>query len=135
MVGWEELPMSPLKRINHPRFLIVALFIFLMGHGSVRAQGFAAPLVPCALVGVPAALSCLRSPDPLKNGFASINAMGDVTVVVIGAATNANYMAKFVSNEGSSSTTLGSLMTSPRATASWARWRPSSLGSSAPETS
>jgi hypothetical protein len=29
-------------------------------------------------------------------------AMGDVTVVVIGAATNANYMAKFVSNDGGS---------------------------------
>ena len=37
--------------------------------------------------------------------------MGDVTIVVNGAATNTDYTVKFAANDGSSSTTLGDLMT------------------------
>jgi len=106
--------MSLFKRIKSLTILIVAPFILLADHGSARAQGFAAPLVPCNSVAVPAALSCPGTSDPLKNGFASINAMGDVTVVVTGAATNTSYTATFVANDSSSSTTLGSLMTGPK---------------------
>lgn len=106
--------MSSLKGIKPLSILIAAALILMAGHGLVRAQGFAAPLVPCDAVTVPSALSCLVSSDPLKHGFASINAMGDVTVVLNGAATNTDYTAKFVANDGSSSTTLGDLMTGPK---------------------
>jgi hypothetical protein len=49
--------------------------------------------------------------DPLKRGGATINSQGDVTVTVVGAATNATYAVALVSNDGTQTTSIGNLST------------------------
>ena len=81
--------------------------------GLARAQTFDEALEPCQAVTTPAALTtCAASQDPLKGGGAVISDEGDVTVTVIGAATNTMYTITFASNAIPPQTTMiGSLMT------------------------
>jgi hypothetical protein len=92
-------------------FLAVPLALGL-GAGLARAQTFDAPLVQCKAVMTPAALtSCASVQDPLKRGGATISDEGDVTVIVVGAATNTTYAVSLVSNDGTQTTSIGNLMT------------------------
>ncbi|MGA9723676.1 MAG: hypothetical protein WBQ86_14550 [Candidatus Binatus sp.] len=76
------------------------------------AQTFDAPLVQCKAVMTPAALTtCAPVQDPLQRGGATVNNQGDVTVIVVGAATNTMYSVSFVSNDGTQTLSLGTLKT------------------------
>lgn len=100
------------KRRNRQVALFVTPFLLWIAQGSARAQSFSAPLAQCKSVAVPAALAdCPATNDPLKEGIASINNMGDVTVGVSGAATDTTYTVTFVSGDGSSNTMLSDLKT------------------------
>ena len=84
-----------------PAALLAAPVALCLGSGLARAQTFDAPLVQCKAVATPAALTtCATVQDPLKHGGATINDQGDVTVIVIGAATNTTYAVSLVSNDG-----------------------------------
>jgi len=77
-----------------------------------HAQTFDAPLVRCQSVATPAALTtCAAVQDPLKRGGATISDQGEVTVVVVGAATNTTYAVSLVSNDGTQTTSIGNLKT------------------------
>ena len=95
--------------------LIAAPLALAIAHGSASAGTFSAPLVQCTAVTVPNTLSgCAATNDPLKNGVAVINDQGDVSVGVAGAATDTSYTVTFVSGDGSTSSSLGTLATGPK---------------------
>ena len=95
-----------------PAALLAAPVALCLASGLARAETFDAPLVQCKAVATPAALTtCATVQDPLKHGGATINDQGDVTVIVIGAATNTTYAVSFVSNDGTHTTSIGSLKT------------------------
>ena len=95
-----------------PAALIAASMTLCLAAGSARAQTFDAPLLQCKSVTAPAALTtCASVQDPLSRGGATINDQGDVTVIVVGAATNTTYAVSLVSNDGTQSTSIGSLKT------------------------
>jgi hypothetical protein len=95
-----------------PAALLAVPVAVCLGTGLARAQTFDEPLEQCKAVTTPAALTtCASTQDPLQGGGATITNEGDVTVTVIGAATNSSYTVNFVSNDGTQSTTLGTLMT------------------------
>ncbi|HEV2170821.1 MAG TPA: hypothetical protein VGR40_07730 [Candidatus Binatus sp.] len=81
-----------------------------LGSGLALADTFNAPLVQCKAV-APALANCASSEDSLKRGGATINDQGDVTVTVVGAANNATYAVALVSNDGTQTTSIGSLNT------------------------
>jgi hypothetical protein len=88
-----------------PAAVMVMSFALLLASGSARAQSFSGPLLQCASAANPAALTnCASVQDPIRRGIATINDMGDVTIAVAGAATNASYTASFVSGDGTKST-------------------------------
>jgi hypothetical protein len=92
--------------------LIAAPVGLCLASGLARAETFDAPLNQCKAVAVPAPLTnCASVQDPLWRGGATINDQGDVTVIVVGAATNATYAVALVSADGTQSTSIGSLMT------------------------
>ena len=92
-------------------FLAASLALFLAS-GLAHAQTFDAPLLQCKSVTTPAVLTtCASVQDPLTRGGATINDQGDVTVIVVGAATNTTYAVSLVSNDGTQSTSIGSLKT------------------------
>jgi hypothetical protein len=92
--------------------LLAAPVALCLGSGLARAETFDAPLVQCKAVAAPAALTtCAAVQDPLKHGGATINDQGDVTVIVIGAAPNTTYAVSLVSNDGTHTTSIGSLKT------------------------
>jgi hypothetical protein len=85
-----------------------------LASGLARAETFDAPLVQCKSVTAPAMLAtCAAVQDPLKRGGATINDQGDVTVIVVGAATNTTYAVSLVSNDGTQTTSIGNLKTGP----------------------
>ena len=95
-----------------PAALLAAPVALCLGSGLARAATFDAPLVQCKAVATPAALTtCATVQDPLKHGGATINDQGDVTVIVVGAATNTTYAVSLVSNDGTQTTSLGNLKT------------------------
>ena len=95
-----------------PAALLAAPVALCLASGLARAATFDAPLVQCKAVATPAALTtCATVQDPLKHGGATINDQGDVTVIVIGAATNTTYAVSLVSNDGTQTTSLGNLKT------------------------
>lgn len=96
-----------------PLALLAAPVALCLAAGLARAQTFDEALEPCQAVTTPAALTtCAASQDPLKGGGAVISDEGDVTVTVIGAATNTMYTITFASNAIPPQTTMiGSLMT------------------------
>ena len=72
-----------------PVALLAAPVALCLAAGSARAQTFDEALEPCQAVTTPAALTtCAATQDPLKGGGAVISDEGDVTVTVLGAATN-----------------------------------------------
>ena len=92
--------------------LLAAPVALCLVSGLARADTFDQPLVQCKSVTTPAALTtCATVQDPLKRGGATINDQGDVTVIVIGAATNTTYSVSLVSNDGIQTTPIGSLKT------------------------
>ena len=92
--------------------LLAAPLALCLASGLARAQTFDEPLEQCKAVTTPAALTtCAAAQDPLKGGGATINDQGDVTVTVFGAATNTTYTISFVSNDGTQTTSIGSLKT------------------------
>jgi hypothetical protein len=100
------------SRRKWPVALLVAPVALCLASASARAQTFDAPLLQCKSVATPAALTtCASVQDPLKRGGATINDQGDVTVIVIGAATNTAYAVSLVSNDGTQSTSIGNLNT------------------------
>ena len=95
-----------------PAALLAAPVALCLVSGLARADTFDAPLIQCKSVATPAALTtCASAQDPLKRGGATINDQGDVTVIVIGAATNTTYTVSLVSNDGAQTTSIGSLKT------------------------
>jgi hypothetical protein len=95
-----------------PAALLAAPVALCLVSGLARADTFDAPLIQCKSVATPAALTtCASAQDPLKRGGATINDQGDVTVIVIGAATNTTYTVSLVSNDGTQTTSIGSLKT------------------------
>ena len=95
-----------------PAALLAAPLALCLGSGLARAETFDAPLVQCKAVATPAALTtCAAVQDPLKHGGATINDQGDVTVIVVGAATNTTYAVSLVSNDGTHTTSIGNLKT------------------------
>ncbi|HZC46730.1 MAG TPA: hypothetical protein VE243_09645, partial [Candidatus Acidoferrum sp.] len=104
---------SPRKR-KWPA-LLAAPMALCIASGLARAETFDAPLNLCKAVTTPAALTtCAATQDPLKRGGATINDQGDVTVIVIGASTNATYAIALVSNDGTQTTSIGNLTTGPQ---------------------
>jgi hypothetical protein len=100
------------SRRKWPAALLAAPVALCVASGVARAQTFDAPLVQCRAVTTPAALTtCASVQDPLQRGGATINNQGDVTVIVVGAATNTLYSVSFVSNDGTQTTSLGTLKT------------------------
>jgi hypothetical protein len=94
--------------------LMAAPVMVCLGSAVARAQTFDLALEKCSAVTSPAALTtCAASQDPLAGGGATIDDQGNVTVTVFGAATNTTYTVSLVSNDGSQTTSLGSLMTGP----------------------
>jgi hypothetical protein len=92
--------------------LLAAPVALCLASGLARAETFDAPLLQCKAVTTPAALTtCGSVQDPLKAGGATINNQGDVTVIVVGAATNTTYTISLVSNDGTQTTSIGSLKT------------------------
>ena len=93
--------------------LLAAPVGLCLAAGSARAQTFDEALEPCQAVTTPAALTtCAATQDPLKGGGAVISDEGDVTVTVLGAATNTSYTITFASNAIPPQTvTIGNLMT------------------------
>ena len=92
--------------------LLTAPVALCLASGLARAETFDAPLVQCKAVATPAALTtCATVQDPLKAGGAAINDQGDVTVIVLGAATNTTYTISLVSNDGTQTASIGSLKT------------------------
>ena len=97
-----------------PVALLAAPVALCLASGLARAQTFDAPLLQCKSVTAPAALTtCASVQDPLKRGGAAISDQGDVTVIVVGAATNTTYAVSLVSNDGTQNTPIGNLMTGP----------------------
>ena len=95
-----------------PAALLAAPVALCLVSGLARADTFDAPLIQCKSVATPAALTtCASAQDPLKRGGATINDQGDVTVIVIGAATNTTYTVSLVSNDGTQTTSIGSFKT------------------------
>jgi hypothetical protein len=95
-----------------PATFLAASLALCLASGLARAQTFDAPLLQCKSVATPAALTtCASVQDPLKRGGATINDQGDVTVIVVGAATNTTYAVSLVSNDGTQSTSIGNLKT------------------------
>ncbi len=95
-----------------PAALLAAPVALCLVSGLARADTFDAPLIQCKSVATPAALTtCASAQDLLKRGGATINDQGDVTVIVIGAATNTTYTVSLVSNDGTQTTSIGSLKT------------------------
>lgn len=99
------------SRLKWPTTLIAAPLAICIFSGLARAQTFDEPLVQCKAVTTPAALSCVSVQDPLRRGGATISDQGDVTVVVVGAATNTTYAISFVSSDGTQTTSIGNLKT------------------------
>jgi len=92
-------------------FLAVPL-VLCLGSGLARAQTFDEPLEKCQAVTTPAPLTtCAALQDPLVGGGATISNQGDVTVTVIGAATNTKYSVSFVSNDGTQTLAIDSFKT------------------------
>ena len=92
--------------------LIAAPVALCLASGLASAQTFDLPLEKCSAVTSPAAITtCAASQDPLNGGGATISDQGDVTVTVFGAATNTSYGVSLVSNDGTQTTSLGTLMT------------------------
>jgi hypothetical protein len=95
-----------------PAALLAAPVALCLASGLARAETFDAPLIQCKAVATPAALTtCATVQDPLKHGGATINDQGDVTVIVVGAATNTTYAVSLVSNDSTHTTSIGSLKT------------------------
>jgi len=100
------------SRRKWPVALLAAPMALCLASGLARAETFDAPLLQCKSVTTPAALTtCASVQDPLKRGGATINDQGDVTVIVVGAATNTAYAVSLVSNDGTQSTSIGNLNT------------------------
>jgi len=91
-----------------PVALLAAPVALCLGSGLARAETFDAPLVQCKSA---ALTTCAEVQDPLKRGGATINDQGDVTVIVVGAATNTTYAVSLVSNDGTQTTSIGNLKT------------------------
>ncbi|HKN13546.1 MAG TPA: hypothetical protein VJX68_10175 [Candidatus Binatus sp.] len=91
-----------------PVALLAAPVALCLGSGLARAEPFDAPLVQCKSA---ALTTCAEVQDPLKRGGATINDQGDVTVIVVGAATNTTYAVSLVSNDGTQTTSIGNLKT------------------------
>jgi hypothetical protein len=79
-----------------------------VGPGGPAALGGA--LVQCSAVKAPGSLSGCGS-DPLSQGMATIDNVGNVDVEVSGAAASQTYGVVFRSPNGGSSTTIGNLTT------------------------
>ena len=95
-----------------PATFLAAPLALCLASGLAHAQTFDAPLLQCKSVTTPAVLTtCASVQDPLKRGGATINDQGDVTVIVVGAATNTTYAVSLVSNDGTQTTSIGSLKT------------------------
>src|SRR5579863_1971712 len=108
--GRSVMNQSSLRKIRSA--FIAGIVGLLAVPTAAFAQSSSGPLVKCLAVTDPTIASgCGGVNDPLKHGVASINDMGDVSVVVIGAATNTDYTVKFVSGDGSTNVTVGNLMT------------------------
>jgi hypothetical protein len=94
--------------------LLAAPVALCLLSGLARAQTFDEPLEKCQSVTTPAPLTtCAAVQDPLSGGGATINNQGDVTVTVIGAATNTKYAVSFVSNDGTQTIAIDSFKTGP----------------------
>src|SRR5208337_4460266 len=91
-----------------PVALLAAPVALCLGSGLARAEPFDAPLVQCKSA---ALTTCAEVQDPLKRGGATINDQGDVTLIVVGAATNTTYAVSLVSNDGTQTTSIGNLRT------------------------
>jgi hypothetical protein len=101
-----------LSRRNWPVALLAAPLALCLMAGFASAQTFDEQLEQCKAVTTPAALTtCAPTQDPLNGGGATISDEGDVTVTVFGAATNTTYTITFVSNNGTQTTSIGSLKT------------------------
>jgi len=100
------------SRRKWPAALLAAPVALCLASGLAHAQTFDAPLVKCQSVAKPAPLTtCAPTQDPLQRGGATISDQGDVTVIVVGAAPNAKYGVSFVSNDGTQTTSIGTLKT------------------------
>ena len=101
-----------LSRLKWPLAILAAPIALGLASGLACAQTFSAALDQCKAVTAPAALlNCASVQDPLNRGGATISDMGDVTVQIFGAATDATYAVTFVSGDGTQSTPLGNLKT------------------------
>jgi hypothetical protein len=113
--------MSDRKWLNSLTALIAMILIpaATWAGGGPRGPGaFGGPatlggaLVKCGSVTNPAALStCSTTPDPLTQGMATIDSLGDVEVEVAGAGVSETYAVVFRSPNGGASTSIGSLTT------------------------
>jgi len=100
------------SRVKWLAGLLAAPVALCLASGLARAQTFDAPLVKCKSVTVPAALTtCAATQDPLERGGATISDQGDVTVIVVGAATNTTYDVSLVSNDGTQTAAIGNFKT------------------------
>jgi len=99
-------------RVKWRAALLAAPVALCLASGLARAQTFDAPLIKCKSVATPAVLTtCAATQDPLQRGGATISNQGDVTVIVVGAATNTTYAVSFVSNDGTQSASIDNLRT------------------------
>ncbi len=99
------------SRLKWPTALLavpIALCVASLAH----AQTFDEQFQQCKAVTSPAPLTtCAPTQDPLNAGGATISDEGDVTATVFGAAPNTTYTVTFVSNDGTQTTSIGSLKT------------------------
>ena len=96
-------------------YSLVAIAALLLGSIAwmMPASAFAffsAPLLECAQVTVPAALSNCGS-DPLTRGVASIDNEGNLDVTLVGAGSAEAYQIVFRSPDGTQSVSLGMVTT------------------------
>jgi hypothetical protein len=110
--GHEEEVFMILSLRKWPVALLAAPLALCLASGLARAQTFDEPLEKCQSVTTPAPLTtCAAVQDPLAAGGATISNQGDVTVTVIGAATNTKYSVSFVSNDGTQTLAIDSFKT------------------------
>ncbi len=114
-------PISNPRWLNSLAVLIAMVLVPMAAYaagGQAGRGGLAGPaslggaLVKCAAVTRPATLStCAGTADPLTQGMATIDGVGDVDVEIAGAAASQTYAVVFRSPNGGSSTSIGNLTT------------------------
>lgn len=87
--------------------------------GKQKGASFEALLVRAADVNTPATLLTIAGTDPLKSGSASLTARGHIQVKLIGSLPNTIYDVIYLSLNGTSERTLGSLSTNPAGNANF----------------